>query len=281
MSKFGKIVIVVGIVTLLTVGATLTFAQEPDAPDTPEVTVPQSSENGRPFFNRGNRGHRGPRGHHFGDPEAMQEAIADALGISVEELEAAREDHIRLPELAESLGVDMADVEAAIQAAQIEAINQAVANGDLTQEQADDILANMELRSVMRDIFGREEAAAAVAAALGISVEELETAHEDGTRLPELAEELGVDLTDVREAVQAAHEDAVNQAVADGLITQEQADQALNHPGNGFGGRGGRGGHGPGGCNGRRGPGRGGFPGQGAPEGSNFSGGFNAPGQNA
>ncbi len=285
MSKFGKIVLVAGIVALLAMGATLAFAQGSDTPDAPEVTVPESPGNGRPANDRPfpNPGFRGQRGPHFGNPEAMQEAIAEALGISVEELEAAREDGIRLPELAESLGVDMADVQAAIQAARIEAINQAVADGDLTQEQADEILANMELRSVMRDIFGREEAAAAAAAALGISVEELEAARADGTRLPDLAEELGVELADVRTAVQTAREDAINQAVADGLISQEQADQALSHPGAGFGGRGGRGGrggHGPGGCDGRGRRGQGGFSGQGAPEGSNFPGRFNFPGQN-
>lgn len=279
MSKFGKIVLVVGIVALLTVGATLAFAQGTDTPDTPTETAPDAPENGRPFFNRGNRDHRGPRGPRFINPEAMQEIVADALGISVEELEAARADGIHLPELAESLGVDLADVQAAIEAARIEAINQAVADGDLTQEQADEILANMAFRSVMRDIFGPEDAKAATAAALGISVEELEAAREDGTRLPELAEELGVDLADVRDAVQSAREDAINQAVADGLITQEQADRALSHEGPGnCGGPGGRGGFG--GRGGRGFPGRGGFPGQGAPEGSNFPGGF-TPGQDA
>ncbi|MFQ5420214.1 MAG: hypothetical protein ACE5EY_07615 [Anaerolineae bacterium] len=291
MSKFGKIVLTAGIVALLAAGATLAFAQGPDTPDAPQVTVPDSPDNGRPFINRGNQGQHGPHGPRFGDPEAMQEAIANALGISVEELQAAREDGVRLPELADSLGVDMADVEAAIQAAQVEAINQAVADGDLTQEEADQILANMELRSLMRDIFGPEEATAATAAALGISVEELQAAHEDGARLPELADELGVDMADVRDAVQTAREDAINQAVADGLITQEQADQALSHPGNGFGGHGRRDGHGPGGCDGQGHPGQGrpgqgrpgngGFPGQGGSQDSNFNGGFNFPGQNA
>ena len=54
----------------------------------------------------------------------MKAAIADALGITVEELEAAKEDGTRLSELAEELGVDMADVEAAVQEVKEDAVNQ-------------------------------------------------------------------------------------------------------------------------------------------------------------
>jgi len=93
---------------------------------------------------------------------------------------------------------------------------------------------------------------AAIAEALGITVDEFEAAIADGTRLSELAAELGVDLADVQEAMQAVHEAALQQAVEEGLITQEQADAfggRLGQMGNGnafgprrgFGGRGGLG----------------------------------------
>lgn len=106
------------------------------------------------------------------------------------------------------------------------------------------------LRDLLPQIFDQDEMKAVVAGALGISVDELEAAKEAGTRLPDLAEELGVDLQTVHDAVQAYRETAVADAVASGLITQEQADQILSHPGH----------FGPGG---QRGPGpRGGFQGQ-------------------
>jgi uncharacterized protein (DUF433 family) len=167
------------------------------------------------------------------DPEAVKAAIADTLGISVEELEAAREEGTKLPELAEELGVDMADVEAAIQAVRAEAIDQALADGLITAEQAERLLTQDGRpgpggRQRGPQIFDREAMEAAAADALGISVEELQAAREEGATIPELAEELGVDMADVQAAVQAAGEDAINQALADSTITAEQAERLLN-----------------------------------------------------
>jgi len=65
-----------------------------------------------------------------------------------------------------------------------------------------------------------------------MTVEEFEAAQEAGKRLPEIAEEQDVEVTAVAEAVKAAFEEAVAQAVADGAITQEQADQLLSREGN-------------------------------------------------
>ncbi|MCB9432976.1 MAG: hypothetical protein H6668_13450 [Ardenticatenaceae bacterium] len=106
------------------------------------------------------------------------------------------------------------------------------------------------LRDLLPQIFDQDEMDAVVANALGITVEELNAAKEAGTHLPDLAESLGVDIQTVHDAMQAYRETAVADAVASGLITQEQADQILSHPGH----------FGPGG---HRGPGpRGGEQGQ-------------------
>ena len=195
-----------------------------------------------PEAETGPRARRG--GNSFFDRDAMKAVVADALGITVEELEAAHEAGQRLPELAEELGVDIETVEAAVQAAREEAINQAVEDGTITQEQADQILSGEGRngfghghngRRGGNSFFDREAMQTVVADALGITVEELEAAHEAGQRLPELAEELGIDIETVEAAVQTAREEAINQAVEDGTITQEQADQILS--GEGRGGR--------------------------------------------
>ena len=111
---------------------TITSAQETDS-ETDDAQTAPDAENG---FGRGNR-------HGLGifDREAMKEVVADALGITVEELEAAKEDGTRLSELAEELGVPIEDVEAAVEAARAEAVAQAVEDGTITQEQADQILS--------------------------------------------------------------------------------------------------------------------------------------------
>lgn len=108
---------------------------------------------------------------------------------------------------------------------------------------------------------------AAIAGALGISVDELEGALAAGETPATLALELGVDFAEVRAAMDAVHEVAIAQAVADGLITQEQADWILSHRGGqngqqGNGARGGMGGNGSQGSPARQGAGGGGFGGE-------------------
>ena len=72
---------------------------------------------------------------------------------------------------------------------------------------------------------------AAIAGALGLSLEEFETALAEGKTPAILAQELGINFDDVWAAMEAAHADALSQAVDDGFITQEQADWMLSHRG--------------------------------------------------
>ncbi len=74
----------------------------------------------------------------------------------------------------------------------------------------------------------REQIHAAIAEALGLTVEEFEAAIAAGKKLPQIAAEQGVALEDVWAAMRAAREAAIQQAVADGVITQEQANWMLS-----------------------------------------------------
>lgn len=92
-----------------------------------------------------------------------------------------------------------------------------------------------------------------------MTVEELQVAGESGQSLAEIA---GEDLDALVEYLTAESTARINEAVADGTLTQEQADERLDgladriqsriENGGGLGGRGGRGHHGH---HGRRGPG--------------------------
>ncbi|HOU13043.1 MAG TPA: hypothetical protein PKZ84_07985 [Anaerolineae bacterium] len=153
--------------------------------------------------------------------------LANALGITVEKLQAARE------------------------AANQAAIEQAIAKGLITQEQADAMQARKNLQSYLnRD--------ALLAKALGMSVEDLQSAYAKGETLSTLMKAQGLDAATVREKLQTAYTEALAQAVKDGVITQAQADAMAQDdhgfgmmPGGGMGmpfegrggGRGGRGGH--------------------------------------
>ena len=160
-------------------------------------------------------GHGGPRGKHgpFGAPSNIDKEalLAEALGITVEELQAAHE------------------------AAREAGIQQALDEGLITQEEADLMAAHHALK----DYLDKE---ALMAEALGITVEELQAARDEGKSHKELMEDIGLDKETVRQNMQTAHEAAIQQAVADGVITQEQADQILSGEGHGaFGGPRGKG----------------------------------------
>ncbi len=184
--------------------------------------------------------------------------------------------------LAAALGITTEEYQAAQVAAQGAAIDQQVADGWLTQLQADELKANLESGSGrMGGDFGRGHGAAGgseidfdalLADALGITTDELDAARTqvyedqlaqavtDGTMTQEQA-----DLALARRALQAyvapllqsAYDDAVAAAVSDGIITQAQADALAAQGGYGMrgfgpgmgdmGGRGmERGGHGGG-----------------------------------
>jgi hypothetical protein len=78
----------------------------------------------------------------------------------------------------------------------------------------------------------------AAAKALNMTTDELTAALKSGKTLPELADEAGVDIEEVRAAIQAAREtelrERISQAVADGTISQAKADWLLEGLDQGF-----------------------------------------------
>lgn len=198
--------VVIGLVILLlmSLGAAAAFAQDDTTQDVPATPALP--------FGRGFGGHHG-FGRLGGETDRQAE-LADALGITVEELEAAQQ-----KVFAENLA-------------------QAVEDGILTQDQANTMLAMHALKSYI----DRE---AIMAEALGLTVDELAATIEDGTLHDLLA---NITPADLQAKMQAAMETAVAQAVADNVITQDQADLVLTQLANGPGMMGGRhgfgGGHG-------------------------------------
>jgi hypothetical protein len=187
-----------------------------DADESAEESVAETEDKKPfPFFGRG--GFRGFGGHGwFGGAIDYDSLLADALGITVEDLQAARE------------------------VANAAALEEAVAQGYITEEKAELIQA----KKALFQFIDKDELITDV---LGISASELRAAIEGGKSIPALLEELGMEPADVREAMKAAFEDAVQEAVDAGVITQDQADQLLNGDngcgmfGGGFRGFGGRG----------------------------------------
>lgn len=212
MEKSKKVsLLAIGVVAVLVLGlaGSIALAQDatPDAPTQEEATVPES----RDFL----RGHGMGRWDGFGRSSVDGDwltYLAEALGITVDELEDAQE---------RAYAASVAD---------------AVAAGEITQEQADQILATRALKTYI-------DRQAILATALGMTTDELDAALAEGQTLSELMEEKGLDAATLQANAQAAYEAAVQQAVTDGVITQAQADEILANGELGLFGHGGRGGH--------------------------------------
>lgn len=230
----------------------VSFAQEGQPP-----TAPQAQQNGSGFF-QGRGGPGGPGGRNVHNREEHKADVAAILGLTVEELDAALANGQTVQQIAEALGIDL---QAAMQARKIADIQAKVAAGELTQEEADAIIARIQSGEGPRGPRGLRggPGAEAMAQALGMTGEELRAALESGQTLEEIAAARGVDLEAVKAQLQAQRlaeaQARLAEAVANGEMTQEQADQILERLQNGerpFArpGRGGR--RGPGGF--RNGP---------------------------
>jgi len=79
-------------------------------------------------------------------PMKNLENLAVKLNMTVVDLKAALEEGKTIPEIAESQGITMEDLKAEKEEAMIERINQAVTDGKLTQEEADEIIAWIKAR---------------------------------------------------------------------------------------------------------------------------------------
>ncbi|RME62337.1 MAG: hypothetical protein D6790_06510 [Caldilineae bacterium] len=232
-----SVVFVAALVAVVAFSA-FAFAQGPDTGTTPTDNPISGFFRGGPGgdhgFGRGfDKGRRGGEDH--------LQAVADALGMTVEELQAAREEGKTLEEIAAEKGVDLQAV--MLEQAQ-EKLAQAVADGKLTQEEADQILERIQ-NGEQPGPFGPHRGHAggpgqdALAEALGMTPEELHDALRSGQTLEEIAAEKGVDLEAVQEQIKAdmlaQAQEKLAQAVADGKLTQEEADQILERMQNGEG----------------------------------------------
>ena len=215
------------------------------------------------------RGGRGPGGIGHG---ASLTTIADALSMTEADLQSALQAGKTVADLATEKGVALQTIVDALLAEQKTLLQQAVTAGRLTQEQADARVAELatqlptQLSTAftpgqrggergMPSGFGPGQSLSTIATALGITESELQTAFQAGKSAADVATEQDVALDTVIAAIVAEQTTALQQAVTDGRLTQEQADQQLamlktNLPhllslkgglGHGFGGPGGRG----------------------------------------
>jgi len=151
----------------------------------------------------------------FNFRERLHQAVADVLGITVEEYDAA------------------------VETARDQVLGEAVTGGLLTQEQADRMREQAEEGfgpgmggkfhgGPRGGMFGPGNSFISVAAdELGMTVQDLVSELQDGKTIADVAAANGADPQAIADAFVAQHTEWLNEAVANGRITQEQADQML------------------------------------------------------
>lgn len=125
--------------------------------------------------------------------------LADALGISVEELQEARSE------------------------AYVAAIQYAADEGYLAQRRVDQLLGVHAMRGLVNE-------GELVAKALGVTLEEFQEARQNQA-LRRLFEELELAPEEVKRAILEQFETIVDEALDDGQITEEQAELLKEYPG--------------------------------------------------
>ena len=108
-----------------------------------------------------------------------------------------------------------------------EALEPLVAEGTISQTQADAVNAALVDAVPERRHPGGHLPWDEIAAALGMTTEELRAAMADGNSIAEIAAEQGVDLADIVDLIIADMTERLAAAVADGALTQERADEIL------------------------------------------------------
>jgi hypothetical protein len=151
--------------------------------------------------------------------------------------------------VAKHLGISSQELEDATRAAAVDQVDQALAEGRITQEQADDLKERIESGDfppfLGPGLFGFREHGlgdgpdghhfffdaklSAAAQYLGLTEAELREQLADGKSLADVAKAEGKSVDGLKEAMLAGAKSRLDEAVADERLTQEQADKIYEH----------------------------------------------------
>jgi hypothetical protein len=140
--------------------------------------------------------------------------------------------------VAEKLGIEPAALTQAVTETRLERVDEALANGRVTEEQAERLRARIEegkgagLRDALerrheRRVDARAAVIESAAEAIGISGDELRGELRAGKSVADVAGEHGVAIDDVKEQILGDAAARLARAVENGRITQGQSDAML------------------------------------------------------
>jgi AraC-like DNA-binding protein len=164
--------------------------------------------------------------------------LQDEDSGSTSDREANRDAYLQ--RLADRLGIDVTTLKDALKATSLEELELRVADGTITQEMADQIRDRIENGDALLPFSGfgpghhhghRGDLAGVtsdeLATFLGIDTETLRSDRESGQTLAEIAEAAGKSRDELKAFITDELTTSLNEKVAAGDITQEQADERL------------------------------------------------------
>ena len=221
----------------------LAGAQSSDTDTDSTDTDSTDTETDRPVD--GDRARDGRPGRGRGGPDFPVGRVLGLLDLTPEELEAAFAEGKTVAEIAEEQGVGTDELVAELVAGVEERLDQAVADERIDADEAEARLAEIESRieafvttepgddgfpAGRRDHPGRHGLPGVegeeVADLLGLTTDELRAGLTDGKSLADIATEQGVTTDELTAFLVAQATEAIDQAVADGDVDPERAEQA-------------------------------------------------------
>ncbi|OAT81673.1 DUF2680 domain-containing protein [Desulfotomaculum copahuensis] len=137
--------------------------------------------------------------------------------------------------LATNLGIDQSTLTAAMTKTEQQMIDNAVQQGAITQDQANKMEAYLQKHPGMLPFFGHRGPGRPggkanlnlVAQALGMNVSDLQSQLHGGKKLADIVQAQGMSMQQFREKMLTLREQAIQQNVSSGKMTQQQADKIL------------------------------------------------------
>ncbi len=186
----------------------------------------------------------------WGKRNPVLNEAAEILNMEAADLKAELEAGKTIQEVAEGKGVSLEELVTELMAPIEERMKAAVADGKLTQAEADERMASIEecLTAYLKgeDIqcdahylsrnlpfmmhrFARTplKHLENLAVKLNMTVDDLKAALEEGKTIAEIAESQGITMEDLQAEKEEAMIERINQAVTDGKLTQEEADEII------------------------------------------------------
>ncbi|MGQ9824748.1 MAG: Fis family transcriptional regulator [Desulfotomaculales bacterium] len=142
-----------------------------------------------------------------------------------------------LEKFAANLGVDKDKVTEALKQTEEQMIDEAVAEGKMTQEQAAKAKERLQNNQFFFGLFpghkqfgpreGKGAGPAMLAQALGLSEDELKAQLKEGKTIEEIAQQQGMTTEQLQQKMKELKIQEIQQAVKDGKLTREKADQLI------------------------------------------------------